>query len=83
MTEYEVRLKEAQAVQAGVLEGVRGSSPDVVAPHGQAAADIQTELAVLYCKQQKLKEVLLAACRSLWSTMHSCITCRTTTHMCT
>lgn len=57
LAEYEQKLIEAQAVQAGVLEGVRGSPPDLVAPHRQAAADIQTELALLYSKQQKPKQV--------------------------
>lgn len=59
MAEYEGKLKEAQAVQVGVLEGVRGHPPDLVAPHRQAAADIQTELALLYSRQQKPKQVPL------------------------
>lgn len=58
MAEYESKLKDAQAVQGGLLEELRGNPPDMVAPHRQAAADIQTELALLYSKQQKPKQVL-------------------------
>ena len=59
LAEYEAKLTDAEGVQASVLEGVRGTHPDVVASHRQTAADIQTELAVLYSQQHKPKQVLL------------------------
>jgi len=55
--EYESCLKQAQVIQEGVLEGVRGDHPDLIAAHKQAAAELQMELAHLYSSQQKTDQV--------------------------
>ena len=57
MAEYESCLKQAQVIQEGVLEGVRGDHPDLIAAHKQAAAELQMELAHLYSSQQKTDQV--------------------------
>ena len=59
MVEYEGSLKQAQGIQEGVLEGMRGDHPDLVAAHKQAAAEVQLELAHLYASQQKPDQVPL------------------------
>ncbi|KAA6420554.1 MAG: tetratricopeptide repeat 21B [Trebouxia sp. A1-2] len=51
--EYETCLKQAQGIQGGVLESVRGDHPELVAAHKQAAAELQMELAHLYSSQHK------------------------------
>lgn len=58
--EYESCLKQAQVIQEGVLEGVRGDHPDLIAAHKQAAAELQMELAHLYSSQQKTDQVITA-----------------------
>ncbi len=55
--EYKSCLKQAQVIQEGVLEGVRGDHPDLIAAHKQAAAELQMELAHLYSSQQKTDQV--------------------------
>ncbi len=59
MEEYEGSLKQAQVVQEGVLEGVRGDHPDLIAAHKQTAAEMQMELAHLYASQQKPGQVTI------------------------
>ncbi|DBB04932.1 TPA: hypothetical protein ACH3X3_010212 [Trebouxia sp. C0006] len=58
--EYESCLKQAQVIQEGVLEGVRGDHPDLIAAHKQAAAELQMELAHLYSSQQKTDQAVEA-----------------------
>ena len=62
MAEYEACLKQAHRIQEGVLEGVRGDHPDLVAAHKQAAAEMQIELAHLYASQQKPNEASFYRC---------------------
>lgn len=62
MAEYEACLKQAHSVQEGVVEGLRGDHPDIVAAHKQAAAEMQIELAHLYASQQKPNEASFDSC---------------------
>ena len=72
MAEYESCLKQAQVIQEGVLEGVRGDHPDLIATHKQAAAELQMELAHLYSSQQKTDQVGTAVSQPCLAARRSC-----------